>query len=209
MNVDLTTTLKKLQELDLSDIDFSQFGEWPAAIKITTCTLILLLSSFLGYNFHLSNLQTELKRLESQEENLKQQFGKKAFQAAHLEAYKKQMTELEASFKELLHQLPRDTEVPALLEDITRTGLGSGLEFEEIRLMPEIVRQFYTEQPISITVVGDYHDLATFAASVTSLPRIVTLHDFNLKPAAPNSESRLRLNIAARTYRYNDQEVKQ
>lgn len=209
MRVDFSAALETLQNTDLSDIDFSKFGEWPLPIKGICCLLILLLSGFLGYNLYLSDMQTELEQLTAQEGSLKQQFTNKAFQAAHLEAHKQQMAELENSFKELLYQLPRDTEVPGLLEDITRTGLGSGLEFEEIRLMPEITRQFYTELPISITVVGDYHDLATFVASVTSLPRIVTLHDFSLKPATPNSDVRLRLNIAAHTYRYNDQEVKQ
>lgn len=69
-----------------------------------------------------------------------------------------------------------------LLEDITRTGLGSGLEFEEIKLQPEVAQQFYIELPINIKVIGGYHDLATFVSGVSSLPRIVTLHDFEILP---------------------------
>ncbi|POC68531.1 pilus assembly protein PilP, partial [Vibrio vulnificus] len=86
----------------------------------------------------------------AEEETLKQQFSTKAFQAANLEAYKAQMKEMEESFGALLRQLPSDTEVPGLLEDITRTGLGSGLEFEEIKLLPEVAQQFYIELPIQI-----------------------------------------------------------
>jgi type IV pilus assembly protein PilO len=103
-----------------------------------------------------------------------------------------------------LRQLPSDTEVPGLLEDITRTGLGSGLEFEEIKLLPEVTQQFYIELPIQITVVGAYHDLATFASGVASLPRIVTLHDFQIKPVEPGNTQKLRMSILAKTYRYND-----
>jgi type IV pilus assembly protein PilO len=103
-----------------------------------------------------------------------------------------------------LRQLPSDTEVSGLLEDITRTGLGSGLEFEEIKLMPEVTQPFYIELPIQITVTGAYHDLATFVSGVAGLPRIVTLHDFNIESVAPGSGSKLRMNILARTYRYND-----
>ncbi|MBN0266849.1 type 4a pilus biogenesis protein PilO, partial [Pseudomonas aeruginosa] len=88
----------------------------------------------LGYNFHLSDMQAQLEQQAAEEETLKQQFSTKAFQAANLEAYKAQMKEMEESFGALLRQLPSDTEVPGLLEDITRTGLGSGLEFEEIKL---------------------------------------------------------------------------
>ena len=111
---------------------------------------------------------------------------------------------MEVSFGALLKQLPSDTEVPGLLEDITRTGLGSGLEFEEIKLLPEAAQQFYIELPIQITVVGAYHDLATFVSGVASLPRIVTLHDFDLVPANDSGSSKLRMSILAKTYRYND-----
>ena len=109
----------------------------------------------------------------------------------------------------MLRQLPSDTEVPALLEDITRTGLKSGLEFEQIRLLPENVQQFYVELPIQITVVGSYHDLATFVSSASSLPRIVTLHDFDISRVSPDSGAQLRMNILAKTYRYNDKGLHQ
>jgi len=100
--------------------------------------------------------------------------------------------------------LPSDTEVPGLLEDITRTGLGSGLEFEEIKLLPEVTQPFYIELPIQITVTGAYHDLATFVSGVAGLPRIVTLHDFDLAPVEEGGGPKLRMSILAKTYRYND-----
>ena len=87
--------------------------------------------------------------------------------------------------------------------------LGSGLEFEEIKLLPEAAQQFYIELPIQITVVGAYHDLATFVSGVASLPRIVTLHDFEIKPVEPGSTQKLRMNILAKTYRYNDKGLQQ
>lgn len=112
---------------------------------------------------------------------------------------------METSFGALLRQLPSDTEVPGLLEDITRTGLGSGLEFEEIKLQPEVAQQFYIELPINIKVIGGYHDLATFVSGVSSLPRIVTLHDFEILPEKGEAAtSKLRMSIVAKTYRYND-----
>src|SRR3546814_8973603 len=107
--------------------------------------------------------------------------------AANLERYTEQMKQMEASFGVLLRQLPSDTEVPGLLEDITRTGLGSGLAFEETKLLPAVTQPFYIELPIQITVTGDYHDLATFVSGVAGLTRIVRLHDFDIvlmEPAA-------------------------
>ena len=158
----------------------------------------------LGYQFQLKDRQADLEQRSAEEITLKEQFSSKAFQAANLDAYKTQMVEMEASFAGLLRQLPSDTEVPGLLEDITRTGLNSGLEFEGIKLLPEVTQQFYIELPIQMSVLGRYEDLATFASAVSSLPRIVTLHDFELKPDGASGSSRLRLNILAKTYRYND-----
>ncbi|ENA33122.1 MULTISPECIES: type 4a pilus biogenesis protein PilO [Pseudomonas] len=205
----LADTLASLRKIDLNDLDMDNLGAWPPAAKVITCILIVAVVLALGYNFYLKDMQTELESKQAQEETLKQQFGSKAFQAANLDAYKVQMTEMEESFGAMLRQLPSDTEVPALLEDITRTGLKSGLEFEQIRLLPENVQQFYVELPIQITVVGSYHDLATFVSSASSLPRIVTLHDFDISRVSPDSGAQLRMNILAKTYRYNDKGLHQ
>ncbi|WP_394235123.1 type 4a pilus biogenesis protein PilO [Pseudomonas anguilliseptica] len=200
----LNDSLESLRQIDLNDLDFNNVGSWPAVVKFIAGVILLVAVVALGYNFHLKDLQVRLEGKQAEEASLKEQFSSKAFQAANLEAYKEQMQEMEVSFGALLKQLPSDTEVPGLLEDITRTGLGSGLEFEEIKLMPEITQQFYIELPIQIKVVGSYHDLATFVSGVASLPRIVTLHDFDLTPAVAGSSSKLRMNILAKTYRYND-----
>ena len=200
----MASSMESLRSIDLSDLDMNNLGSWPAAVKVIAGILLMALLLGGGYYFYLSDLQASLDQQAAEEASLKQQFSSKAFQAANLESYKAQMVEMEASFGALLRQLPSDTEVPGLLEDITRTGLGSGLEFEEIKLQPEVTQQFYIELPIQIKVVGAYHDLATFVSGVSSLPRIVTLHDFEIKPQSKDSSSKLHMNILAKTYRYND-----
>ena len=108
---------------------------------------------------------------------------------------------MEAQFGALLRQLPSDTEVPGLLEDITSTGIGAGLEFDSINLQPEIQREYYIELPIQISVRGSYHELGGFVSGVAGLPRIVTLHDFQIQPVGGDQ---LDMNILAKTYRYRD-----
>ena len=201
--------LDSLRKIDINDLDLNNLGSWPAAVKSIAGAMVLIIVLALGYNFYLKDLLDQLDQSRASEVSLKEQFATKAFKAANLDAYKAQMTEMQTSFGALLRQLPSDTEVPGLLEDITRTGLGSGLEFEEIKLLPEAAQQFYIELPIQITVVGAYHDLATFVSGVASLPRIVTLHDFEIKPVEPGSTQKLRMNILAKTYRYNDKGLQQ
>ncbi|KTT11019.1 pilus assembly protein PilP [Pseudomonas oryzihabitans] len=210
----LADALASLRKIDINDLDFENLGSWPKPVKFIACLLIVLVVLLLGYQFHLSDMQVQLDSQRAQEETLKQQYASKAFKAANLDAYKQQMVSMEKSFSTMLGQLPGDTEVPALLEDITKIGLGSGLEFEQIKLLPEVTQQFYVELPIQISVVGSYHDLATFVSSVSSLPRIVTLHDFDIKPVGDKSAAgggsfsgngnKLRMNVLAKTYRYSD-----
>jgi len=195
---------ESLRKIDINDLDTNNMGSWPAAIKVLAGVLLMVLVFALGYSFSISDLEGQLDLKREEESTLKEQFATKARMAANLELYVQQMKEMENSFGVLLRQLPSDTEVPGLLEDITRTGLGSGLEFEEIKLLPEVTQQFYIELPIQITVTGAYHDLATFVSGVAGLPRIVTLHDFDLVPANPEGGPKLRMSILAKTYRYND-----
>jgi type IV pilus assembly protein PilO len=202
--VNFSEWLEGLRKIDINELDLNNIGSWPAAVKTIAGVLLLGLILGLGYNFHIKDLDDQLELKRAAETTLKDQFSSKAFQAANLEAYTEQMKEMETSFGAMLRQLPSDTEVPGLLEDITRTGLGSGLEFEEIKLLPEVTQQFYIELPIQITVIGSYHDLAAFVSGVASLPRIVTLHDFEVKPVSENNTSLLRMSILAKTYRYND-----
>jgi type IV pilus assembly protein PilO len=200
----LTEWFEGLRKIDINDLDTNNIGSWPPAIKALAGVLLMILVLALGYSFSTSDLETRLEQTREEESTLKEQFANKAHMAANLELYTQQMKEMETSFGVLLRQLPSDTEVPGLLEDITRTGLGSGLEFEEIKLLPENTQQFYIELPIQITVTGAYHDLAAFVSGVAGLPRIVTLHDFDLAPANPEGGPKLRMSILAKTYRYND-----
>jgi type IV pilus assembly protein PilO len=196
--------LENLRKVELSELDINNVGSWPVAIKAIVATLLMAILLGVGYNFLILDMENQLEAKANEEEALKQQYSAKAYKAANLEAYIVQMKDMETSFGAMLRQLPSDTEVPGLLEDITRTGLGAGLEFEEIKLLPEVTQQFYIELPIQLTVTGNYHDLATFVSGVASLPRIVTLHDFDVKPANPEDSALLRMSILAKTYRYND-----
>jgi type IV pilus assembly protein PilO len=199
-------TMRGLREFDINDLDFDNVGAWPAVIKLVICLILLGAVLAGGYYYHIKDLQTELATVAAEEERLKKDFEKKAFQAANLEAYKQQMTEMEESFGALVSQLPSDTEVPGLLEDITNKGLLNGLEIDSIDLLAEQSKEFYIELPISIVAKGTYHDLGAFISGMAGLPRIVTLHDFSV--SAPNDDSGLlNLKLIAKTYRYKDEEA--
>lgn len=197
---------RALREFDINDLELENIGSWPIAIKLVVWVSALLVVLGLGYVYHIQNLQMSLQQAVAREQKLRREFGQKALQAANLDAYRTQMAEMEDSFGALVSQLPGDTEVPGLLEDITNKGILNGLEFDSIALQPELARAFYVELPIEIIARGSYHDLGAFISGMAALPRIVTLHDFHISRENAGS-SVLKLEITARTYRYRDGEV--
>jgi type IV pilus assembly protein PilO len=200
---DLQPYLDKINEFDPNDIDWENMGSWPIAGKAVFCTIIALAILIGGYFMMLEPMQKKLSREIKQETQLKKDFENKAFQVANLEDYKAQMLEMEQSFESILKQLPRDTEVPGLIDDISLAALNNGLDLKVISPQKQVSTEFYNELPIEIEVEGDYHELGAYVSSVASLPRIVTLHDFSISKKGKDGDS-LSLKILAKTYRYNE-----
>jgi type IV pilus assembly protein PilO len=195
----ITNDLRNFDWNDLQDVD--TIGIWPGPVKAIIVLAIIAGCLAGGYFFHIKNLQAELQGVKNDENDLRVEFEQKAFLAANLEEYRAQTVEMEESFTELLRQLPSVTEVPGLVDDVTETGVGSGLEFSRLDLPAEEIQEFYIEIPMNLDVIGDYHDFGTFVSGVASLDRIVTLHDFSISTRA---DSFLDMSIVARTYRYKD-----
>jgi type IV pilus assembly protein PilO len=195
--------LQELKEFDVNDLNVDNMGSWPVAIKFIVWVIVFVAVLAAGYVYDVSDLQKNLEKEQKKELDLRSEFERKAYQAANLDAYRKQMVEMEESFGALVSQLPSDTEVPGLLEDITNKGLASGLDINSITLSNEIAQEFYVEKPFQIMVRGNYHDIATFVSGIASLPRIVTLHDFKI---TQSDDAILNMKITAKTYRYKDLE---
>ena len=188
---------------DLRRLDPRDIGSWPVVPKLGALLILLLLIVFAGYWFDWKNQLEELAQARNKEQELRTAFLDKQKQAVNLDAYRKQLAEIEESFGEMLKQLPNKSEMEALLTDINQAGLGRGLQFELFRPAPrENTSEFYAELPITIKLTGKYHDIGAFASDVSQLSRIVTLNDIALNP---NKEGDVVLDAVAKTFRYLDE----
>ena len=201
--MNLVEQLQALNEFDLADLDMENIGSWPPLLKGIVLTLLFILLLVAGFYLHVDDLNIQLTGIEQEEQTLRRDFEKKAFEAANLEAYKAQLVEMERRFGALVAQLPSEAEVPGLLDDITDKGELNGLSIQRIDLLDEQAQTFYVELPIAIEATGSYHDLGAFISGMAGLPRIVTLHDFEI---AVDSEAMpmLQMSILAKTYRYRE-----
>ncbi len=183
---------------ELNDLSLEDAGDWPVIIKLL---VVLILTGGIigaGYYFDINDQYLALQEVEAKELDLRKEFERKQAKAVNLEAYKEQLAEMEESFGAMVRQLPDKTEVAGLLVDVSQTGLAAGLEFELFQPQKEIEQDFYAELPISIKVLGDYHEFGEFVSGLAALPRIVTIHNIKISRYGGG----LRLQATAKTYRY-------
>ncbi|MBB3226105.1 type IV pilus assembly protein PilO [Luteibacter sp. Sphag1AF] len=196
---------------DLRNLDRHNVGAWPKSVKAFFTGLLFVVVIGIGWYFVISNQQDDLARVEGQEDVLKSDFSLKQAKAANLEALEQQLAEMKDMLRTLLRQLPSRTEMPELLVDVSQTALAAGIEVELFQPGPETPKDFYAEKPITLRMVGTYHQFGTFISGVASLPRVVilTLHDVSLSPKITNAKGgdpvpggMLILQGTVKTYRY-------
>jgi type IV pilus assembly protein PilO len=192
---------------ELRSLDPRDPGRWPMAFRAGAVGLaFLVLALALSYYFVWTDQRPELQRRQAEELSLRQEFHDKHAKAVNLEVYKGQLKDIERSFGALLRQLPGKTEVPSLLVDISQTGLAAGLQEKLFQPEPEHKQDFYAELPIKIRLTGSYHQFGEFVSGIAALPRIVTLHDIDIKSDTKDAYDQLSLELTAKTYRYMDED---
>ena len=193
---------------ELRALDWRDPGRWPFAIRagvVGVCFIVL--SVICLYVFVWQSREPELASLENQENQLRSEYRTKHQKAVNLEVYVQQLKDIEKSFGAMLRQLPSKTEVDNLLVDISQTGLAAALDEKLFQPQTELKKDFYAERPIKIRLTGSYHQFGEFVSGIAALPRIVTLHDIQIKSVERSSVyDQLQMDLTAKTYRYLDDE---
>jgi type IV pilus assembly protein PilO len=193
---------------ELRTLDPRDPGRWPLPIRLGAVAIwFIILTFILSYLLVWKDRRPELDQREAEEQQLRNEFKTKHAKAVNLDVYKQQLKDIERSFGALLRQLPGKTEVPNLLVDISQAGTGAGLEEKLFQPQSEQQKDFYAEKPIRIRLSGSYHEFGEFVSNIAALPRIVTLHDIEIKADSKDTAyDQLTLDLTAKTYRYLDEE---
>lgn len=197
MNLDF----KAFKDVDWNEIELDNIGEWPVIVKVICGAFIAGLVLFFSYSLLVSDEVDSYHNAVAKEVELRTTYRTKYAVASKLDIYRLQMIEMEDKFSQLLKRLPTSNETPGLLDDLSYVGTTSGLTFLKIGWLPEVEKEFYTELPIKIEVVGTYHEFGQFVGKVAQLPRIVSLHDFSI---LSSGEKQLTFSVIAKTYRYEE-----
>jgi len=189
-------------------LEFSAFShraaKWPLPGKVLLGCALAGIVLVVGDLLYLSSSRERLRQVEVQGVALQQQRAEKTDVAADLEDQARQFQLMQEKVSGLLQQLPGESEVPGLLEDIARLALANGLVIESVTPLDELSRPLYNEQPVQVGVTGAYHDLATFLSALGGLSRIATVHDVALR----SDGKLLRLDLLAKSYWRSQKSVK-
>lgn len=197
---------------ELNSLDTANPGGWPLWVKLSSVILLMAAIGFAGYWFLVKDQVANLAKLEAEENTKKTEYRIKQQKAAQLPAYKAQLEEMKVILNSMLRQLPSKNEMSDLIVDVSQTALASGIENELFEPGNEILKDFYAEKPISLKMVGKYHQFGDFVSGVASLPRVVilTMHDISLRPIQGGGRTdTLMLEGTAKTYRYLDEDEQQ
>lgn len=192
---------------DFQDIEWTDLGSSPTTVRYTLLGVLLILLVAAGYYLQIRDKWDELERVEQEEFALRSDFEVKQQKAANLEAYEQQMIEMQDLLETMFRQLPSKTEMDKLLVDVSQTALAAGIDVQLFEPLTEEPKDFYAERPISIRMMGDFHQFGEFVSGVAALPRVVilTMHDISLSVAPPQFAGRLLLEGQVKTYRYIDE----
>jgi type IV pilus assembly protein PilO len=197
---------------ELRDLDFNDIGSAPTSVRYIILGFLLVIILAIGYFLLIKAKTEQLEAVQNREAVLRVEFENKQEKAANLEAYETQLAEMQELLETMFRQLPSKTEMDKLLVDVSQTALGAGIDVQLFQPNAETLHDFYAERPISVRMLGDYHQFGEFVSGVASLPRVVilTMHDISLRKANQRDigggDGRLILEGTVKTYRYIDEQ---
>lgn len=199
-NIDLAALVERLRA-EFQDLDPNDPSRWPVlprALLLAVVTCATAAALWFGW---ISDYAVELDQETAKEAQLKGDFKTKLTKAANLVMLKKQRDDVEQYVKQIENLLPNRAEMAALLYSINQAGVSRNLQFELFRPGQEVVKPYYAELPISIRVVGRFHDFGLFASDMAFLPRIATLNNLTL---SNRNDATMVLEATVKAYRYLD-----
>lgn len=170
-----------MEKLSIPSLPFDKIAALSRVYRILICagTFLLLVGLFI-YVIYIPKA-ARINELKEELDGLQVRLTKARASAKELDKYQKKYKEAQGKFRLALQLLPDKKEIPSLLEDISKSGIRSGLEFLLFQPKPEVSKGFYAEIPVIIKVKGGYHNLAVFFDQVGRLPRIVNISNIKIK----------------------------
>jgi len=142
---------------------------------------VLLVAAYVYFGW--MPVQDDIQRVERDLAQQRRILARNLKLAKDLTRKKREYAKLQKQLRVALNMLPKKSQIPDLLEGVTRAGKNAGLEFSVFQPLPESRKQFYAEVPVNLNVTGTYRQLLSFLKRVGEMPRIVDVKNLTLSQA--------------------------
>ncbi|PZR11407.1 MAG: pilus assembly protein PilO [Archangium gephyra] len=166
---------------------------------------IILLLTAGTYFLVITDIETRIEGIKAEQQAKDITLAEKQAIADNLSERRKEMDALEQRFEEALTQLPEKKDIEELLSQLNDVGKKAGLEIGRVTPGVERPEGFYSSIPISMSVAGNYHEIATFLQEIAGLRRIVNVSNLHLgNPTMRGDKVMLNSEFMATTFRFSD-----
>jgi type IV pilus assembly protein PilO len=174
----------------------------PASAKVGVGAVGVMLLLALHYFLVYSDQESDLERLRNELSDAETTLVQKENIAKHLTKYQREVERLEQEVNEASTSLPAQKEISDLLRSISDLAKKAGLEIKQFAPGSETKREFYAEVPLSMTLVGTYHEVLSFFYSISKLTRIVNVSNVVMdKPSIKEKKVIVQTECDATTFR--------
>jgi type IV pilus assembly protein PilO len=177
--------------------------KWPLhqRVLLLSGVVALVLAGFV-YFVYLEK-HKEYVKLEEQKNTRLAKLQEDQRIADNLPKFKSEYESMKHKLDLALAELPNKKEIPTLLTSIASLAKDNGLEVLRFKPGTEKAQGFYAEVPVSLKLVGSYHEVAMFVFDVSNLARIVNINNLKLdSPKMQGGRNLLSIECLATTFRF-------
>ncbi len=157
-----------------------RLNEQTMQVKVGILVLIVVVISAVYWYFFWSPKAEELTRAEVKLRQVQNKVKEYEAIAAELPKFEKEFERLNREFQIVARKLPKEQEIPALIDSVYSEISASNLDSIIFAPKGQVTKEIYAEIPIEMEVIGSYYNLADFFDRISRLPRIVNVRDLQL-----------------------------
>jgi Tfp pilus assembly protein PilO len=134
-----------------------------------------------SYLFVFSRANQERERLQADTAEKRQAIEKLKQATAGIDDLGRKITELQQAIEFFESKLPQEKEIDKILKEVWQMAEANSLQTRTIKTLKSERAANYSEQPIQLSLAGDFGGFYSFLLQLEKLPRITRVTNMDLK----------------------------
>jgi len=158
-----------------------------------------------------SGTRANTAKMDKEAQKLKAQNAQGNIIKQNLKEAESRLEEKEREMNNLKGLLPDEVEISQIYQDLKDLLAKHHLDLNQFLYDKQVSSDFYTEQPIKVSITGHYNDLGEFLSQLDSFTRILSVTDLEVKVADDKTQVEgrsIESNFKIRAYFMTEDNVK-